>query len=327
MTVFDVISQEDLSIMPSLSDETYIWTDYCELLCLCNPEKEISIEDIVKVFIQFQDLIPEDVDNENNGVINQNKLTRKREKAVSVLSDAFATLKSRRDILGDKYPFVIDGNNQILLPNIEITGATKTYIILLLASHLNYVKDLTIRHKLTSDFEVISLAVMRKIFPQAEVKLFGSSNSNRSLKQSDKYSNTKLKDKILELANTINTPATEHVRSIPDNNTGDGGIDIVGVVNLNDKRSSVPIFFAQCACSKEKWTQKQDSTALKKWGKWIELWQNSVQRCMFVPFSYANNTSEWVNVTDITENVVVDRYRIMSFIDKNSKIYFETLAD
>lgn len=327
MTVFDVISPENLYRMPSLSDETYIWTDYCELICLCNPTKEISIEDIVKEYMQFQDLTPEDTDNENNDQRYQNKLSRKREQAVSVLSDAFAMMQFRKDILREKYPFTIDDYNQILMPSKAITDASEIYVILLLASHLNYVTDLQIRNNLTSDFEVISLSVMRKIYPQADVKLFGSGNSNKSLKPSDRYSKTKLKDRILELANKINTPATEHINSIPDNNTGDGGIDIVGIINLNDKRSSVPIFFAQCACSKDKWKLKQDSTALEKWSKWIELWQNSIQRCVFIPFSYANSTSEWVNVTDITQNVVIDRYRIMSFIEKNTKIYFETLAD
>ena len=296
----EILSIDSLTAnSPKQHEELFVWTDYCELLCLANKE-EISLERIAQTIQKSWDFQPKDSPR------NADAVTTK-------LTDAFSQMKLRKALLKGTYPFLIDKNTVRLQFQKKNKRTNIHYIFLLLASNLTYVKK-GIHHKLTSGFEKICLDSLQYIFPNAKVKLFGASNKEPSLSKSCKFKHGKLKDRIVELSTFIGQPYQNEIEVLKDNNVGDNGLDVIGVISLGDQRGSRPLLFVQCACSKDEWTQKQHTTSRSNWQKWLKLYDTSIQNFIMVPFWYMDNSKDWVDSTKITQNIMIDRLRLMKTI-------------
>ena len=303
----NIIDSGALLSVPSLTAPIYIWADYCELITLISDDFTVSDEEIYKYFHDSSDLRPKDI----------NSLDKDR--TIAIIRDALSHMVLRSQILRDKYPFCYDDENFIVSLKDSLGHIEYMYLQLLLSSNLPYMRQQK-NSTLTSDFEIISLYVLRKLFPAAKIKLFGSSNRN-ALSVDDKFISTKLKDKIRELASMICQRCDDDaVNFFKEQNTGDNGVDIVGFIDLKDKRSSHPLLFAQCACSKKDWIEKQNSTSRANWEKYLHISDTSIQNFIFVPFPYITNEKEWVDPYKISRNVMIDRIRIMNVLENDSNV-------
>lgn len=303
----DIINIDSLVSAPHNSAKTFVWADYCELLCLSNEYKAIDSDQICSIILKSDDFSPrEEVD------FSQEK--NKKELLSPIVEDVFNLVTLRKKILGDIYPFSFVDEQLICAPS-GFTDAHILYLFLLFAANLRYMTSI---HQLTSDFEVLCLDYMKALFPEMSFKIFGSSNSNNVVSQDYFFHKVKLKDRIIELSSFINTPTTDTVGQINDNNHGDEGLDIVGTRPMGDERYSIPVFFGQCACSRDEWVNKQLSISKDKWNKWLKTWSTSIQGYMFIPQWDMNLQKEWVSALDIQDVVLVDRLRLLLALPSTS---------
>lgn len=299
----DLISNDKLVKAPDTSEPINSWTDYSELLCIMADNQHIDQDQLCSAVIKSDDF----------ALLSERKQKNRKETLTTVFKDVYDHIALRRQLLGDSYPFEIDTDGQLFFKSEGITGLQRLYVLLLCASNLAYMSSST---SLTSDFEVVSLLYMRSLFPGMEFKLFGSSNTNTFLQSSDLISDAKLSDRIISLSKFISVTYNEKtVTSLSPQNTGDGGLDLVGVKSLGDERKAIPVIFGQCACSSEQWPAKQDSICDTHWKRFLDTWETSFQRYMFIPIWYMNSEKQFENELKLSECVIVDRLRFMRMAD------------
>lgn len=303
MKMEELISTDKLVKAPEMSEPISAWTDYCELQCLIAERNRIDEDQLSSIVLKSADF------SRSSDV----KLKNKKERLTTVFKDVYDHVNLRKNLLGNKYPFAIDRDGQLSLDSEELTNLYKLYILLLCASNLGYMQSTS---NLTSDFEVVSLLYMRKLFPSMTFKLFGSSNTNGFLQAEDVINDVKLKDRIVSLSKFISVDYHDNVvNGLPSNNHGDGGLDLVGIRNMGDERISIPVIFGQCACSPEQWPIKQQTIGDSYWKKYLYTWETSFQRYIFIPIWYMDSEKQFENELKITECVVVDRLRLMNLAD------------
>lgn len=308
-----LISKGKLVKAPETSAPINAWTDYAELLCLVEDNQHIDQDQLCSAAIKSDDFAS----------ITVRKNRNKKEALTTIFKDVYDHIALRCQLLGESYPFEIDEDEQLCFKEESITGLQKLYVLLLCASNLAYMTSFL---GLTSDFEVVSLLYMRSLFPGMDFKLFGSSNTNGFLQPSDVINDTKLSERIISLSKFISVTYNENtVTSLSPHNLGDGGLDIVGVKSLGDERKAIPVIFGQCACSPEEWSAKQHSISDTHWKRFLQTFETSFQRYMFIPVWYMNSDKQFENELKLSECVIVDRLRIMkladhSFINKCSSL-------
>lgn len=294
------ISTDSLIDGPKIVDPTHEWADFCELECLLATDI-LSSEDIKKKVISSFDFGPEDEVEPPLGL--------RDDRIVGIIEGAIALMKLRKELLKDHYPFNIDKHNQMSRTSEELSNKQILYIMLLLSANLKYINS---RQIFTSNFEIICLHCMSSFLPNAKVKLFGSSNMNH-INEEYKFKSSRLKERIEELGQFTTVDIhKDSISQINENNYGDGGLDLVATIDMSDSRISRPVFFAQCACGKNAWQEKQLSISENQWAKWLHLYQTSIQKYIFVPAFLMTHDQEWISKTDITSSILIDRFRILS---------------
>ena len=298
-----IISSDKLVKAPATNEAINMWTDYCELQCLVSDGCKIDQDQLSSIVIKSYDFSDYTARREKN----------KKEQLTTIMNDVYAQIRQRAQLLGDKYPFEIDSDEQLSFKGTDLSGLNLLYVLLLCASNLCYMKSV---NSLTSDFEVICLYYMRKLFPTMTFKLFGSSNTNTYLRPEDVISDSQLKERIVSLSQFISVSYNkEMVNKLSPHNIGDGGLDLVGVRPMGDERKSIPVIFGQCACSPDQWSAKQQSVGDSQWKKFLYTWETSFQRYIFIPIWYLNNENQFEDELKITECVVVDRLRLLNVAD------------
>ena len=303
----DTINIDSLVSAPHYHAKTFVWADYCELLCLSNQYKAIDSDQICSILLKSDDFSPREE-------VDLSRERNKKERLSPIVEDVFNLVTLRKKLLGNTYPFAVEDEQLVFTPS-EFIDAQFLYLILLFAANLKYMTNI---HLLTSDFEVLCLDYLNALFPQMSFKIFGSSNSNSLINKDFIFQEVKLKDRIIKLSSFIKTPPTDTVSQIDDNNHGDEGLDIVGIRPMGDDRYSIPVFFGQCACSRDEWVNKQLSISKDKWQKWLKLWSTSIQGYMFIPQWDMNLQKEWVSILGIQDVVLVDRLRLLLTLPSTS---------
>lgn len=299
----DLISTAKLVMSPDMSATIAVWTDYCELLCLSEDNKHIDRDQISSIIIKSDDF----------STFSERAQKMRKDSLSTILQDVYTHVFLRRQILGSNYPFDINDDDQLYLKSGELSGQEKLYIFLLYASNLEYMKSV---HGLTSDFEVVCLMYMRKLFPSMVFKLFGSSNGNTKLQADDVINDVKLCDRIINLSKFITvSPDLEGIGKINRYNHGDGGLDLVGIRQMGDNRKSIPVIFGQCACSYDQWSAKQQSISGRRWEKFLHMWETSIQTYIFIPIWNMNSEKQFEDDLELSRCVLVDRQRILHLAD------------
>lgn len=303
MMMKDLISNDKLVKAPDTSEPINSWTDYSELLCIIAYDGHIDQDQLCSAAIKSDDF----------AVLSDRKQKNRKENLTTKFKDVYDHIALRQQLLGENYPFEIDPDDQLCFKSDDLTGLQKLYVLLLCASNLSYMTSNT---SLTSDFEVVSLLYMRTLFPGMTFKLFGSSNTNTSLQPTDVINDSKLSDRIISLSKFISVTYNEKTLAcLSPHDLGDGGLDLVGVRPLGDERKSIPVIFGQCACSPEQWPSKQQSISETQWSRFLQTWETSFQRYMFIPVWYMNSDKQFENELKLSKCVIVDRLRFMKLAD------------
>lgn len=301
----DLISSAKLVQSPNMSATIGVWTDYCELLCLSEDNNHIDRDQLSSIVIKSDDFAR----------ASERAQKMRKERLSTRFQDVYTHVLLRKQVLGDIYPFVINSDDQLCLKADGLTALNTLYLFLLCASNLEYMQSV---HVLTSDFEVICLMYMRKLFPTMVFKLFGSSNGNTKLQADDVINDVKLSDRIINLSKFITVSLDpEGLSKINRHNHGDGGLDIVGVRSMGDDRKSIPVIFGQCACSYDQWSAKQQSISDRQWEKYLRTWETSIQTYIFIPIWDMNSEKQFEDDLELSHCVLIDRQRILHLADES----------
>lgn len=295
-----------MSALPRASKafEKNVWADFVELLCLVSKDKEISLSDLVEVARQ------EDPEHSERG---DQESAEKEDSFRQQLSDVFSYLLSRKQSFGDFYPFSFVDEDTICVEQTPLSSGQKLYLFLLYASNLSrFTKSEQAR--LTKDFEALSKAVIKLVFPQFNVEIFGTASQ-----EGEPFHGGNVFDRLQRLSQYLNTTLSDAALKNPRYRQagGDAGIDLVGFAQIEAAGSHapfVPTLFAQCACSVDEWKDKQFSIQYEKISK---KFSNLASYCEFiiVPFSLRGTDGSW-SYTDLDRIVVIpiDRVRFLHII-------------
>jgi hypothetical protein len=256
----------------------------------------------------------DELDEEGIGVPSRRYL--RSEYWMTRIDSWFEVLKSRVLLYGDKYPFVVF-NNEIVLDYDSDEINHKSYIFLLLCSKL-YLADKTTSGKISSYFEILSFEALKLFLPTSfEVELFGANelNDNNLFGR-----NVNLLNKIKNLALVLNENLSAGFKesAYPDNNYGDGGLDLVAFGITGDNQGSNIIILGQCACT-VKWKEKQSSSDYSAWSNRIDLTTITIN-AIFIPFCYRDASGDWFDRGCIRQSFLIDRSRLIYYLNGEDKL-------
>ena len=232
---------------------------------------------------------------------------------VTAINNLIGFMKQRSNAIGKKYPFTRKAKDIISLK--ELTSSHKVYIILLISSMIRIITTAGgFAYRVTHGFEELCREPFKLLIPvEAEIISFASGgySKERSVPENQSFYN-----KIKNLANrlSLNTTKMFDEETILRTNNGDGGLDWVGYLPFPDTLSSIPTFFAQCACGND-WEDKQFDAAKEKWRNYIHF-VNDYKLYHFIPKSFRNYENKWANELLIYNVVLIDRFRLLHLIYK-----------
>ncbi len=278
--------------LPRNKFDTYLWTDFAELSCLIDLDRELNLDQMQdKVYEMGTANKVEDRDRSDNDIRNAEKV-----------QDWFRQMSYRQHVLGEGYPFMVSRDGEMVTLRNKLSVDHKLYLYLLLASNGRYVRS-DLHSNLTADFEYLCHAILGKHFPGWDTHIFGSGRHS-----SPRYSGN-IWTKLNRLAIDLHCPIIAKETDYPSTSTGDDGLDIVAWLPFQDQVPGLPAIFAQCACSPDEWIVKQDKLSFHYWRGRFELPTEFIGMT-FIPVFYRNATGDWHTLKDI-RTVLVDRLRIM----------------
>lgn len=288
-------------------NQLHLYADFVELMTLFSNGDYVTPTHLISRLKNVGVLIVEKIDSDSGDEIGSlNDQISDKEEAWS--KDVFSVINDRSGLFDQKYPFYFS-DNKIALKK-ELTIIQKIYLMLLLSSNLNFIPQLT--HKITSDFEQISFAVLRNYFPiHAKVKQFG--------KKSD-YTGTAI-EKIRKLAQDMNLDVNENeLEGISPGNTQEEGLDLVGWIPFEDEIPSMVSLLGQCACGKG-WESKQNET--RRYENFFEFYKTPPIHALFIPYALGMPNKKFFQAKNINRgSLVFDRKRILDLTEDPDFFYY-----
>ena len=253
--------------------------DFAEMLCLLTADRVCS-RDVLRDFIH----------DEGSGRVSE-----------ADVEDCFTNLQWRQIAFGTSYPFVMAGNGRTFNAPELLSDQQRLYSFLLLCSSLPFTERPY--NSLTDAFERVSLLALRAASPPGStVRAFG--------KNETEYKGAKW-ERINTLASDIGGEGRCNDQTFRDRDTGDGGIDLVAWLPLDDhERRNIPSALAQCACSRSDWSAKQSEISDNRLGNNIAPTHRWLQ-ALFIPHCFRDSTGRWAVPGDVGQTVLFDRLRIV----------------
>jgi hypothetical protein len=282
------------------------WADFLELLCLENPDKEISLNDIMTMYTQ------EELSGLSNGDEDH---SQKVDTIRSNFIEIFRYIFSRTNYMDDFYPFIKVDEDTIKMS--EIDEKKLLYFFLLFVSNTGYITDAGISHFLRISFERISIDIMKLLYPNFRNELFGTST-----KKGEYFHGDLLINKFNKLGKCLNTSLKGKAEKNPhfQHPGGDGGLDLVSFKKIDKDICSsfmIPVCFGQCSTSYSDWHIKQLSIktdTLRNLFEDIAVYHEY----MFISFSLRGVNGKWApeEATRI-QTIIIDRIRFLNILTMN----------
>jgi len=293
---------------PQKRDSTYLLADYVEILCLANPDGEITLDDAVSRVYKSVEYEAEHEAKLIDGHDSADQPEELTDMQIAKGRDWFLHLAFRQEAFEGFYPFCLEGDT-LRMKSSCLSISHAFYIFLLVCSKLGTVSKRK-EGLLTTQFEAISQKAFSLHLPTFTVHCLGKTPKGREF-----YPN-KLKDAIYTLCEYINEKPIFDPENFPDKNTGDGGLDLVAFKLFGDTISSNMVCFAQCACGPDNWEKKQTESHYNRWKKRIRF-VHPTANFMFTPVCFRGDDGRWYNEDKIEDSVLVDRLRICSVLKES----------
>jgi len=307
---------EKLQKSPNCSrEDLYRYADYLELKCLANKDSIYSTSDFVDdIRPRAEDLGEGDFEEIEDEKKNNISKAEKNDKWETLAKEVFNIISLRTQTFKDFYPYEMTANSLAINLKPEIDLKNQVYFFLLFSSNLQFTGDFT--NTFTSSFEFISREVLKSFLPKnAIVKLFASSNTE--IKKDWVVNESKFWDKLKYLEDFLKSKIIIEESEINRYNKGDGGLDLVGKIPIDDQ-SHFPVIFGQCACSPDDWIKKQSEIKFDIWRQKINL-HTIPQYYIFIPQNYRDSQGNWFRQSNIHDTILIDRQRILNNFKKVNK--------
>lgn len=271
------------------------YADFVELVVLLLGKDGVSYGDIQDSFFGEPDV---DTDAE------------KKDTEEFFIRSIFSLIDERAILFGDFYPF--EKKNNTLFLSSSMTNDKKYYILFLLSSSLNIFQ--LFMSDLTTDFETLSLEVLKKYLPTAIVKPFGKNSV---------YKGT-APQKITALSCDIGLPLDNYeINQIGERNNQERGLDVVGWLSFDDNCQNKVVFLGQCACGKD-FESKQHDT--RRFEDYLRFYKTRPQHTLFIPYSLINvKEGKFYGNYIEKDYLVFERKRMVTLLNGN-QIYNQLLS-
>ena len=283
----------------------HLYADYVELVSVFSNQNHISASNIQDRLSDEGILIKKD---------EANLQAEENDKNEAFIKSIFGLIADRASLFGGDYPFLVKGNDKIILREAgDITEWHKIYIFLLLSSSLNLFP--AFQPELTKEFEKICVEALSAYLPEyAVIKSFG--------KNSD-YKGTAI-EKINKLADdlgiSVNHEALDQI-SVAGNQ--ERGLDLIGWIPFDDSVPNLLTILGQCTCEK-KWYKKLMETA--RYENYYNFHVKEPIHAMFIPYAIINyQRNNFYQHDEIRDRLIFERKRILNFIEEAEFFsHFET---
>jgi len=229
-----------------------------------------------------------------------------KDKDEAFLNSIFNVIAERICFYAIDYPFEYQNNNTLKLRQSQ-TFKNKLYLSLLISSKLDVFNSF--KSDLTTDFEKVSSIVLKEFLPgNAIVREFGKHTQ---------YQGNAI-SKIKQLASELDLHIDNYeLSNVPERNTQERGLDIVGWLPFADKCGNKIVFLCQCACGKE-YESKQHDT--RRFENYLQFYKTNPQHTIFIPYSLINVREKKFYHSDLIEKdyLVFERKRILEYHNDNS---------
>lgn len=276
--------------------KSYQFADLAELLLLVGDYDEISHSDLQVVIGQGgPDTDPDDDQNDPSHPVELNA----REQGY--IKSCFNHFAYRVGAFDDIYPFKLE--NEILIKKPMITERNYLYLFLLGCSRLGSFKDLSFRQHCAHLFVDVAACSLRWLMcNNAKIWVFDVNSADRR----NHFSNN-LHDALRALGTEISERPDEIVVA-QQAKQGDGGLDLVGVLQFPDRGRGYFTVFGQCAAQQEGWPLKTLET--RRLNPLFNF-SHKPYNFNFIPVLYRQSNGEWINEVHTSDCLIVDRVRIM----------------
>lgn len=300
---------DNISITDIPKTKPYLFADLAEMLILARYSNEISRSDLQSI---IRDGLEEDVDMDVHSQDESDSIITDRDQRH--IEECFDHLDYRKAAFSIAYPFVVEKDLLSLITQVEPNH--KLYLFLLCCCQLGRFSNRNgIRQRCAGVFAKICKCAMQQMLPaQSKVWIFDANADDRR-----NYFGTNLRTALRKLAAEINErPAESVIDQL--STSGDGGIDLVGVLQFKDKALGHFTFFGQCAAKQIDWEYKiLESSAFGRVGRYFHL-MYATYNLFFSPLLYRQVDSHWYKESDVGGSVFIDRIRIIELLDNGSSI-------
>lgn len=306
--------------------EVHRWADYVELRCLISADDELSLDDVANWLrgdpSEAPDEDPSDStpatgaetdvsqveDGQDAPPAETSSSSRKSDNRVRLAGDIFRLMRQRGSLYGSTYPFSIDPGRFAIQRRPTLSEAQRRYVFMLLCSLGPYVRG---HRQLVKDFERVCVPAIEAMLPTAVVNIFGTASDGGS-----PYTGRFVR-KLKHLARDLGEARPKKkIRRRAADESGDRGLDVVGIVDLGDHLSSKLTVFAQAACT-PKWIVKQDAASPHAWDKLLLVTSPAVSTCC-IPFCYRDAQGTWHDDAHIHRTLLLDRARLLRLLGNTS---------
>ncbi len=302
----------------------HMWVDYIELLCLVNASRTVSRADVLDRVREREDLgelsggYQDHGDNDLSDLDIESEFVGYDElgdPAAEIddrwnqrVDDWFVHLSYREGAFDDFYPFVLNEENSEISLISELTTKHILYLFLLFSTNTRYIDPKSDRQTFYNDFEIVSLEALQQCLPLgAEAHVFGSNPRNNG-----RYREATLFKRIMALATDLRERVLIEESDLSPHDHGDGGLDLVAWIPMNDGVNRTIVVFGQCSCSATDWEKKQLSASHEAWRDRISL-PVSTNNMAFIPLCLRNSQGGWHDKSSIS-SILIDRLRFVKIL-------------
>ncbi len=254
---------------------------------------------------------PEELDEEADAAstseaINETGAER-NERRERQLEDVLTQLAFRSKAMEGFYPFEVEG--EFLKIRENLTSKHRVYKLLLACSRLRSFKESGINQLWAKAFTKLSKIAMKGLVPNhAEVRIFDANSEDRT-----SYYSTNLKEALKILGKDLAVRIDE-IECDKAGTSGDGGLDLVAIVNFDDGARTSYALLGQCGAQEKNWPKKTLEAHSIRYKNFFHM-IFELPGVMFTPVCYRNSDGEWSNVQSANGILLVDRIRMLKLIE------------
>jgi len=227
------------------------------------------------------------------------------------IDDAFLDIDYRQKRFGPAYPFSLKKN--LLSKKTTQSPGARIYILLLATSRLKSFKN-NLRSKWATTFARISRECLSQMMPDnADVRIFDANSDDRR-----NYYGTNLRNALQKLGDDLRVTHKDDVEIGRHHHAGDAGIDLVGIVSMDDHVEGAFAVLGQCAAQQTNWPEKRfEASPLSFKGVFSFLVDPFA--ALFIPVAYRDTSGSWLSKRPVSGVLVVDRLRFFLLLGRKMR--------